>query len=55
MGDATLTAVSQKRVGGETYTSVGVAYTVAPGMSVVLESGSQEDESGTYAHLNVTF
>jgi hypothetical protein len=55
MGAATLTAITQKRVGGETYSSVGVAYTVAPGMSVVLESGSQEDESGTYAHLNVTF
>jgi hypothetical protein len=55
MGAATLTAVTQKRVGGETYSSVGVAYTVAPGMSVVLESGSQETESGTYAHLNVTF
>ena len=55
MGAAVLTATSQKLVGGDTYSNVGVAYTVAPGMSVVLESGSQEDESGTYAHLNVTF
>ena len=55
MGAAKLTATSQKLVGGDTYSNVGVAYTVAPGMSVVLESGSQEAESGTYAHLNVTF
>ena len=55
MGAAKLTATSQKLVGGDTYSNVGVAYTVAPGMSVVLESGSQEDQSGTYAHLNVTF
>ena len=55
MGAAKLSATSQKRVGGETYTNVGVSYTVAPGMTVVLESGSQGDESGTYGHLNVTF
>ena len=55
MGAAVLTATSQKLVGGDTYSNVGVAYTVAPGMSVVLESGSQGDASGTYAHLNVTF
>ena len=55
MGGAVLTATSQKLVGGATYSNVGVAYTVAPGMSVVLESGSQGDTSGTYAHLNVTF
>ena len=55
IGGATVTATSQKRVGGETYSNVGVAYTVAPGMSVALESGSQGDASGTYAHLNVTF
>lgn len=55
MGGAVLTATSQKLVGGATYSNVGVAYTVAPGMSVVLESGSQGDASGTYAHLNVTF
>lgn len=55
MGGAVLTATSQKLVGGDTYSNVGVAYTVAPGMSVVLESGSQGAASGTYAHLNVTF
>ena len=55
MGAATLTATSQKQVGGETYSNVGVKYTVAPGMTVVLESGSQDDQNGTYAHLNVTF
>ena len=55
MGAAVLTATSQKLVGGDTYSNVGVAYTVAPGMSVVLESGSQDDATGTYAHLNVTF
>ena len=55
MGAAVLTATSQKLVGGDTYSNVGVAYTVAPGMTVVVESGSQDDASGTYAHLNVTF
>lgn len=55
MGAATLTATSQKRVGGDTYTNVGVEYAVAPGMTFVLESGSEDDQSGTYAHLNVTF
>jgi hypothetical protein len=59
MGAAKLTATSQKLVGGDTYSNVGVAYTVAPGMTVVLESGSQGSGatavSGTYAHLNVTF
>ena len=55
MGAAKLTATSQKLVGGDTYSNVGVAYTVAPGMTVVLESGSEADASGTYAHLNVTF
>ena len=55
MGAATLTATSQKRVGGDTYSNVGVEYAVAPGMTVVLESGSEDDQSGTYAHLNVTF
>ena len=55
MGAAKLTATSQKQVGGETYSNVGVSYTVAPGMTVVLESGSQDDQNGTYAHLNVTF
>ena len=55
MGAATITATSQKLVGGETYTNVGVAYAVAPGMTVVLESGSEDDQNGTYAHLNVTF
>jgi hypothetical protein len=59
MGAATLTATSQKLVGGDTYSNVGVSYSVAPGMTVVLESGSQGSGatgvSGTYAHLNVTF
>ena len=55
MGAATLTATSQKQVDGESYSNVGVSYAVAPGMTVVLESGSQEDQNGTYAHLNVTF
>ena len=55
MGAATLTATSQKQVDGESYSNVGVSYSVAPGMTVVLESGSQEDQNGTYAHLNVTF
>jgi hypothetical protein len=55
MGAAVLTATSQKLVGGDTYSNVGVAYTVAPGMTVVVESGSQDDATGTYAHLNVTF
>ncbi len=55
MGAATITATSQKLVGGDTYTNVGVSYSVAPGMTVVLESGSEDDQNGTYAHLNVTF
>ena len=55
VGAATLTATSQKLVGGNTYTNVGVSYSVAPGMTVVLESGSEDDQNGTYAHLNVTF
>ena len=55
MGGATLTATTQKQVDGESYSNVGVSYTVAPGMTVVLESGSQADQNGTYAHLNVTF
>ena len=36
-GAATLTATSQKRVGGDTLPNVGVEYAVAPGMTVVLE------------------
>ena len=59
MGAATLTGTSQQLVGGDTYSNVGVSYSVAPGMTVVLESGSQGSGatgvSGTYAHLNVTF
>jgi hypothetical protein len=55
MGAAKLTATSQKVVGGNTYSNIGVKYTVAPGMTVVLESGSEDTASGTYAHLNVTF
>ena len=60
MGAADFRVVNQKLVGGEKYTSLGVKYTVAPGLSVVLETSDNSvangaDNSYTYAHVNVAF
>ena len=55
MGAADFRVVSQKVVGGDKYSSIGVKYTIAPGLAVILESGEQEDQSATYAHIGIAF
>ena len=55
MGAADFRVTSQKVVGGNKYSSIGVKYTVAPGLAVILESGEQEDQTATYAHIGIAF
>ena len=55
MGAADFRVTSQKVVGGNKYSSIGVKYTIAPGLSVVLESGEEEDQSATFAQVEVEF
>jgi len=55
MGDISLVATSQKKVGGDTYSNVGASYTVAPGLKVAVESAKQASTSATWASVSVAF
>ena len=54
MGDVKLVATSQKQ-GSNKYTNVGAKYTVAPGLTVAAESGSQGNNTGTWVQVAVKF
>jgi len=56
MGDLKLVATSQKN-GANKYSNIGAKYTVAPGLTVAAESGSQSNtnNNGTWVQVAVKF
>jgi predicted porin len=54
MGDVKFVATSQKE-GTNKYSNIGAKYTVAPGLSVAAESGTQGSNSGTWVSVAVSF
>lgn len=54
MGDVKLIATQQKQ-GDNKYTNVGAKYTVAPGLTVAAESGSQDSVNSTWVQVAVKF
>jgi len=54
MGDVKLIATQQKQ-GTNKYTNVGAKYTVAPGLTVAAESGSQGSTNATWVQVAVSF
>jgi hypothetical protein len=54
MGDATIIATSQKR-GTNKYNNIGVKYSVAPGLTVMAESGTLNSASSTWFSIAVAF
>jgi len=54
MGDIKFIATSQKQ-GTNKYSNIGAKYTVAPGLTVAAESGSQGSNSGTWVQVAVSF
>jgi len=54
MGDIKFIATSQKQ-GTNKYSNIGAKYTVAPGLTVAAESGTQGSNSGTWVQVAVSF
>jgi hypothetical protein len=54
MGDATIIATSQKR-GTNKYNNIGVKYSVAPGLTVMAESGTLNSATSTWFSIAVAF
>ena len=54
MGDIKFIATSQKEATNK-YSNIGAKYTVAPGLTVAAESGSQGSNNGTWVQVAVSF